>query len=473
MGDFVAYPPKVIAPAAGEVTAIRLSNDGMQVFAGLKTGRVNGRLLIYDVSTGNASDELTAPSDVIDAIAINARGEQFVSADQSGSVRVWQRVGQKWQVERVFKLGNGTRWVFFSGHGELAACVLEHSLDVWDVATGTKLRSLPTGADWSVKNGAFDMSRRRIVAGYLNERAARVGWVLWNFDTGERLHQVDMPELGGTYASDIDLREADNRMAIGFDEALLVYDLTDFQRIRLTGYDSTKAVAFSRTHPYLAALNIRGSLSLWNSAMNRPIAMLQQPAPKVSRNCLSFSDDGGRLAVSSADSIQIWDLNQADEKTVMTGHRGGIPCAAFQPNGRMLVTGGKDNEVRFWDASTGQLTNSRVLDEAIQTLAFTADGGLLAAGCTGKEGQLHLRLIDPQSMKIVFETDPGIGELSSLAWADTSNGRYLAGCGARGVALWKVTGYTHNFGKGISSGGQLVPGNGPRPRGSVHGLGAG
>ena len=56
MGDFVAYPPRVITPSKGEVTAIHLSSDGSAVFVGLN----NGQIRIYDTSTGNASGELDA-----------------------------------------------------------------------------------------------------------------------------------------------------------------------------------------------------------------------------------------------------------------------------------------------------------------------------------------------------------------------------------------------------------------------------
>jgi WD40 repeat protein len=204
------------------------------------------------------------------------------------------------------------------------------------------------------------------------------------------------------------------------------------------GFDSTKAVAFSPTHPYLAALNIRGWVTLWNSGTNRQLASLYHPAPKTSRNGLAFSADGGRLAASNADSIQIWDLIRADEKTVLIGHKDAIPCAVFHPNGRLLATGGKDNEVRFWNPSTGQLTGSIDLGEEVQTLAFSRDGRILAAGGTGKPGLRHLRLIDVESNKVVFAVEPVIGQVRSLSWVETAGETYLSASGSLGIALWKV-----------------------------------
>jgi WD40 repeat protein/tRNA A-37 threonylcarbamoyl transferase component Bud32 len=436
MGDFVAYPPQVITSFNGEVTAIHLSRDGRTVFVGLN----NGQIRIYDTSTGSASGELDASGAQVNSISVSSRGDQLFSADKAGALREWRRVGQKWEVERVTQICDSPDWVFFSRHGEWAACLKGHSLDVWDVARGTKLWSLPAELDWAMRNGVFDTSRRRLVASYVNERAGTVGWAMWDLDTGERLPGgANMPAIGDTYANAIDLAEADDRLAIGFDEALLVYE-KGLQVTRILGIDATKAVAFSQTFPYLAAVNIRGGITVWNSRTNRQLATLQQPRRGKSQDDLSFSADGTHLAASNADSIYVWDLTRADETTVMLGHEGGIPCAAFHPDGRLLATGGKDDEVRFWNPSTGQLISPSVsLGEAAQALAFPADGRLLVVGCVGRTEAPHLKLIDVQSRKILHEVGPGLGDVHSLAWAEPPDAGYLAACGQAGVALWKVS----------------------------------
>jgi WD40 repeat protein len=290
-----------------------------------------------------------------------------------------------------------------------------------------------------MRNAAFDMSLRRLAAGYVNKRADRVGWALWDLDKGERLHEVDMPSLGNTYLNGLDLTKADDRMVIGFDEALLVYEMSDFQRTSFFGFDSTKAVACSPTDPYFAAINIRGSITVWNSVNNQQLATLHHAQTGSSREDLAFSSNGKYLAASNADSIHLWDLTRADEKTVMIGHEGGIPCAAFHPEGRLLATGGKDDQVRFWNPSTGELVGSIGLGIAAQALAFSADGNWLAVGCMGGTEALHLRLIDVRTRQIVNEESFGLGDVHSLTWVDRGNFSYLAACGARGLALWKVS----------------------------------
>jgi WD40 repeat protein/tRNA A-37 threonylcarbamoyl transferase component Bud32 len=434
MGDFVAYSPITIQPSQGETHSICLNRDGRELFAGLH----NGRLLIYDGGTGKKRGEFQAFAGPVQSIAIDATDEQLVAVGPAGFGRVWRRTDQGWALERGVPLGENLGFVLLSPEGELAVCSQGAMLNVFDVTTGTKLQSLPTEPGWAIRNAAFDMPNRRLMASYMNPHTDTVGWAVWDLDTAYRATQFDMPSLGSTYLNGIDVTREGDRLAIGFDEALLIYEMRNFQRTNVFGFDSTKAVAFSPTNPYLAVANMRGWITVWNSVTNRQLATLQIPR-RGSNDDLAFSGDGTHLAASNADFIQIWNLASADEKTVLVGHEGGIPCAAFHPDGRLLATGGKDYEVRIWKLSTGEMVQSFNLGEAVQALAFSADGRLLAVGCMGRVGAPHLRVFDTQSREKIYEANPAMGKIHSLSWANGIDGSYLSACGPGGVALWKVT----------------------------------
>jgi WD40 repeat protein len=437
MGDFVAYPPIVITPSQGETSSICLSNDGQELFAGL----INGRMFVYDSDTGKQRGELKAFDGRVISAAVTVNGDTLLAADENANVRVWRSKNHIWEVDQDLRLGDSAHGIVFSANGQQAACLKDSRLEIWDVATGARLQSLRTKPDWLMQNGVFDLPGRIFVGGFVNEQADTVGWALWKLDTGERPHDSETPSLGWTYPNAIDLTKAGDRMAIGFDEALLSYAMSNYKETNLSSFDATAAVRFSPTNPYLAAANIRGRITVWHTASNRQLATLRLPTPTRSEIDLAFSADGGRLAASNADRIQVWDLTKAEEKTVMTGHNGAIPGAAFHPNDPLLATGGKDDEVRFWNPYTGELLDSRNVGEAVEKLAFSPDGRLLAVGCMGRVGAPHLRIIDVNSSdkKVIYEAALDMGQVYSLAWSQAGTQLYLAGSGEHGVALWKVS----------------------------------
>jgi WD40 repeat protein len=132
-------------------------------------------------------------------------------------------------------------------------------------------------------------------------------------------------------------------------------------------------------------------------------------------------------------------LARGEEKTVLPGHDGAIPCAAFHPEESLLATGGKDDKVRFWNPETGQLLKVIELGEAAEKMAFSNDGRLLAVGCMGGGEARHLRVIDMRSQEIVYAAAPPIRQVYSVMWAQSSLGRWLAACGSGGVALWRIS----------------------------------
>jgi WD40 repeat protein/tRNA A-37 threonylcarbamoyl transferase component Bud32 len=439
MGDFVAYSPVVI-PTSKETISICVNKDGREVFAGQVSGATSGKLVLYDGATGDELAELAGFDQPVVSIAISNDDRRLIAVDRDGHARIWRREEDEWVSDRDLQFGSGQRQAFCSPDGALVVSSDRKSLNIWNVATAEKIKVVPIDPTWEVRNVGFDLIRRRIIASYLDDDADAVGWALWDLDSdaSQPAHQISLPSLGNTYANDIDVSAQGDLMAIGFDEALLIYGMEDFQRINYYGIDSTKAIAFSPTMPYLATANIRGWITIWNSVTNRPLATLQHPRQRTSLDDLAFSADGKYLASSNASSIQIWNLAAADEKLVLTGHRGGIPCAGFDPHGKFLATGGKDDVVRIWNPATAELLRTYKLGEAVQSIAYSTDGRLLAVGCTGRAGAPHLQIFDAKSGRKLYEADATHSDVYSLSWANGLNGTYLACCGPQSVALWLV-----------------------------------
>ena len=62
---------------------------------------------------------------------------------------------------------------------------------------------------------------------------------------------------------------------------------------------------------------------------------------------------------------------------------------AFSSDGKYLLSGGDDTEIKIWDLSNGQLLNSvKNHNKTIYNLAFTDDGSILASG--GLDGSIKV-----------------------------------------------------------------------------------
>jgi WD40 repeat protein/tetratricopeptide (TPR) repeat protein len=114
-------------------------------------------------------------------------------------------------------------------------------------------------------------------------------------------------------------------------------------------------------------------------------------------NCRSFalSADGKLLAtaVNGKNAAQVWDLTTGRALSSPLPHPGdayGLFHIGFSPDGKYLLTGGKDGQARLWDwaAATLACPPLRHLDE-VHAVAFTADGRYALTGCKGRDAGIY------------------------------------------------------------------------------------
>ena len=152
-----------------------------------------------------------------------------------------------------------------------------------------------------------------------------------------------------------------------------------------------------------------GKIKIWNLRTQEVKWTLPQeelgPNPYAIES-MSLSPNGEYLFINSYESeqIRIWYLpKEIKQVGSLSKHTGGVMCLAMSPNGRILVSGGKDNKVYFWEVPFKDnqppqyyedwkcFPESESLEQHsdwVTSLAISPNNEILASG--GKDGEIYL-----------------------------------------------------------------------------------
>lgn len=143
-------------------------------------------------------------------------------------------------------------------------------------------------------------------------------------------------------------------------------------------------VAFHPTEPLLAASGFdwlgsrqsEGCVVIWNTDTKQQEGLFEGGASRI-----AFSPDGALLAaVTTYDSIIIWEMATRQIATELTGLNLSAHAIGFHPSGHLFASGGDDCGLRLWQTSDWQLAVTFDLETRIKDLCFTPDGRGIVTG---------------------------------------------------------------------------------------------
>jgi LPXTG-site transpeptidase (sortase) family protein len=154
-------------------------------------------------------------------------------------------------------------------------------------------------------------------------------------------------------------------------------------------------------------------------------------------DAVAFSPDGSLLVSGGRDNtIRLWNAATGELLRSTEGHVDWVTSVAFSPDGTFLVSGSRDNTVRQFDANTGELMHVvGSHDGDVTAVAISPDGMVIASGSRDS----HIKLWDVQTGQQLSSLDQFLEPVWRLAFHP--NGTILASASEDGtIWLWGLWG---------------------------------
>lgn len=192
-----------------------------------------------------------------------------------------------------------------------------------------------------VRSLAFDRDGKRLAV------AGREGVIsIWDPLTGAMIHQSQQEREVVSVA----FAPGDAVLAASVDNLIKLFDVPTGQLQRRINTLSQRVygIAFSGDGSLLAAGDRSGSILVWDTKRNAPVAKLTGHSDRVYACCIT--PDKRRLVSCSRDSaIRWWDLTTGHELCVIRGDWGECENLILSPDGWALLSIGKDKALRIWE----------------------------------------------------------------------------------------------------------------------------
>ena len=387
----------------GAVNAVTFSPDG-KILAS-----AGSRLRLWDAETGELLHADHKDLGSIDRLVFSPDGKILAGAGG------WDRAVHLWDVNtRTLQKtpkghpGEIQDIAFSSDSGTLVSAGAD-AMRLWDVSTGTELKSLPTPQDkipqpvprilkLEALNQAY-LPRRRdhVYSARFSEDATQLISVsrdgslhLWDVETG--LYQASFSlgahsDLIGVLAFSEDGKYLTSND--GFEERIRVWNAENAtQHAILTPgqgdvFNPISELTVSSGIQKIAGRELQGTIQIWDAETVEHLSSI--PTDRMMRSLgLVLSPDGKFLAagdIIARNKIKLWQTEPGAHLFTLEDHISPVTVYAFSPDSKLFVSGAQDSTTILWEVKTGKRLANLMgyTKKSIRAFAFSADGKTLAS----------------------------------------------------------------------------------------------
>lgn len=300
----------------------------------LVAGHDGQAIRVWSGTSGRTLHTLRGHTSMTEKLAFSANGAQLASAGWDKTGRIWALAQNQTQhilqghTEAVAAvvIGAGSQ-----GHSRIASGGLDHTVQLWDGATGSHL------ACWSGHHN-------RVVA--------------------FAFHPAGTMLASGSWDQRIGLWDLQGRQAPQF----------------LHGHTAPiESVAFHPTGRLLASGGWDKIVYLWEIGSGQGKGRILYPLHGHTNGLemVVFSPDGKLLASCGCDNLVcMWEVASGRLLHRLAEHTNWVRAIAFRPDSRQLASGSDDGTVKLWDVMSGRCLQTTIIDSPYTGMNITGVTGI-------------------------------------------------------------------------------------------------